>query len=100
MVRVGQLHRIQAAGTYHISNHAVWGSLLYCDLQDYRKRVEQLVDATDDLRMACNAFCLMGNHEHWLITVGDNVLADLMQELNRSFARYFNRRHGRKGRVF
>jgi putative transposase len=100
MVLMSNLHRIQAAGTYHVSMHAVWGALLFCYGEDYLRRVDQLIEAVDDQRMECNAFCLMGNHEHWLITVGEGVLADLMQELNRSFARYFNRRHGRKGRVY
>ena len=97
---MGELPRIQAAGMYHVSMHAIWGSLLFCDGEDYMRRLEQLVKAVKDGRMECHAFCLMGNHEHWLITVGEGVLADLMQVLNRAFARYFNRRHGRKGRVY
>jgi putative transposase len=100
MLPMSQLHRIQAAGMYHVSMHAVWGALLFCDGEDYIRRVEQLVDCVDDARMECHSFCLMGNHEHWLISVAEGVLADLMQELNRAFARYFNRRHGRKGRVY
>jgi REP element-mobilizing transposase RayT len=97
---MADIHRVQVAGTYHVSMHAVWGSLLFCDPDDYRKRIEQLEEAVDDSLLTCNAFCLMGNHEHWLITVVDDVLANVMKELNRSFARYFNRRHGRKGRVY
>jgi REP element-mobilizing transposase RayT len=97
---MADIHRVQVAGTYHVSMHAVWGSLLFCDPHDYRKRIEQLEEAVDDALLVCNAFCLMGNHEHWLITVVDDVLANVMKELNRSFARYFNRRHGRKGRVY
>lgn len=46
------------------------------------------------------AYCLMDNHYHLLISVGDKGLADGMCELNSGYARMFNAWHGRVNHLF
>jgi putative transposase len=46
------------------------------------------------------AYCLMENHYHLLISVGDKGLAAGMCELNTSYARTFNANHGRVNHLF
>jgi REP element-mobilizing transposase RayT len=46
------------------------------------------------------AYCLMGNHYHLLISVGEKGLADGMCELNTGYARTFNANHGRVNHLF
>jgi REP element-mobilizing transposase RayT len=41
------------------------------------------------------AFCLMDNHYHLVISVGERGLSDGMCELNTAYALWFNQQHGR-----
>jgi REP-associated tyrosine transposase len=100
MAGMGQKHRLQAAGTYHVCNHAIAGAPLFADETDYLFRVGQLGEAVTRNEIACHAFCLIGTHEHWLLTFADETIGRAMQKLNRSYAVEFNARHGRKGHVY
>jgi putative transposase len=92
--------RIQVAGTYHVTNHAVAGMPLFNDDTDCETRLGFIAQSVREGRFVCNALCLMGNHDHLLITVEDGTLGYVMQRLNRAYAGEFNRRHGRRGRVY
>jgi putative transposase len=46
------------------------------------------------------AYCLMDNHYHLLISVGEKGLSDGMCELNSGYARTFNATHGRVNHLF
>jgi hypothetical protein len=100
MTDMGQRHRIQAAGTYHVCNHAIAGAPLFAGEADYLFRVTQLGEAVERNDLACHAFCLIGTHEHMLFSFDDDAISRVMQKLNRSYAVAFNRSHGRKGHVF
>jgi len=97
---MGRRPRLQDAGTYHVTTHAVANSWLFIEDADYVTRLSLLAQAVADGWMRCHAFCLMGNHEHLLISVEENRLAALMQRLNRSYAGTFNSAHHRRGRVY
>jgi putative transposase len=48
-----------------------------------------------------HAYCLMTNHVHLLMTPDDDKACSLlMQDLGRSYVRYFNRRHERSGTLW
>jgi putative transposase len=97
---MGRHPRLQVAGMYHVTTHAVANSWLFLEDEDYTTRLSLLAQAVADGWMRCHAFCLMGNHEHLLISVDENRLAALMQRLNRSYAGTFNSAHHRRGRVY
>ncbi len=46
------------------------------------------------------AYCLMGNHYHLVIAVGDRGLSDGMRDLNTALACRFNAKHGRINHLF
>lgn len=92
--------RIQVAGLYHVTNHAVAGMPLFHDQLDCETRLGLIARSVREGRFICNAVCLMGTHDHLLITVEEGTLGHAMQRLNRAYAGEFNRRHGRKGRVY
>ncbi|WIV97163.1 REP-associated tyrosine transposase [Kinneretia aquatilis] len=46
------------------------------------------------------AYCLMGNHYHWVLGTRLANLSALMQQLNGIYTQAFNRRHGKVGHVF
>lgn len=52
------------------------------------------------MRWSCLAYCLMSNHVHLLVEVGEANLDAGMQRLHGLYGRAFNDRHGRKGHVF
>jgi len=47
-----------------------------------------------------HAFCLMNNHVHLLIQVGDESLSRIMQNLSFRYTRWFNNKQGRIGHLF
>jgi len=85
---------------HHVTTHAVANSWLFLDDADYLTRLSLVAQAVADGWMRCHAFCLMGNHEHLLISVDAGRLAKLMQRLNRSYAGKFNTAYHRRGRVY
>src|SRR6266478_6289774 len=97
---MGRRPRVQTAGAYHVTTHAVANSWLFFDDADYVTRLSLLAHPVADDWMRCHAFCLMGNHEHLLISVEENRLATLMQRVNRAYAGKFNIAHDRRGRVY
>ena len=46
------------------------------------------------------AYCLMDNHYHLVISIGEKGLSDGMCELNSGYARTFNANHGRINHLF
>jgi REP element-mobilizing transposase RayT len=46
------------------------------------------------------AYCLMSNHYHLVLRVGDQGLAQGMCELNTAYAAWFNANHGRVNHLF
>jgi REP element-mobilizing transposase RayT len=46
------------------------------------------------------AYCLMDNHYHLVLSIGDQGLSDGMQELNGGYAKTFNATHGRINHLF
>jgi len=47
-----------------------------------------------------HAFCLMTNHIHWAIQVGDIPLSRILQNLSFRYTRWVNRRQNRSGHLF
>ncbi len=45
-------------------------------------------------------YCLMGNHVHLLLETPDANLDTMMWRLSTEYARWFNRRHGRRNHLF
>ena len=92
--------RDQSAGMYHVVTQAVADTWLFYEDADYEFRLAQLAGAVREGRMRLHMYCLMGNHEHLLISTGAEQLSRLMFELNRGYAVHFNRVHIRRGRLY
>lgn len=112
------LEKIYAPQTfYHVYNRGVNRRRIFEDAQDYRvflnlfKRHLSLKPTSDkagrvyphyreDLELI--SYCLMPNHFHALVYVGDNpeVLTKLFRSIATAYVVYFNRRYGRLGPLF
>src|SRR3954452_1550403 len=93
--------RIQfAGGMFHVWARRVDRSPLFLDEEDYRRYVALLAETVGRFGWILLAFCLMPNHIHLLVQLREPNLAEGMQWLHGRYARYFNDRHGREGRLF
>ena len=92
--------RDQSAGVFHVFTHSVWGyPNLFVDDVDRIEFIRHLARASARPGWTCLAFCLMGNHYHLIVEVGDAVLPPAMKDVNWSYARAFNARYGFRGHV-
>jgi putative transposase len=85
---------------YHVTARGVQQGAIYLDDVD-RTCFLELVARTlviGDARAL--AFCLMGNHYHFVLHTSIANLSLLMQRINSGYSLAFNRRHDRRGHVF
>ncbi len=102
---------------YHVYNRGVNKQTIFHDEQDYSvflgllkrylSKTQQKdtygrdgVSFYDDIELL--AFCLMPNHFHLLIYVGERprAMSELMRRVCTSYTMYFNKRHSRVGSLF
>jgi putative transposase len=89
-----------ADGYFHATARAVFGAALFTDDLD-RLDFLQLLRSTAALAdWRCLAHCLMGTHYHLVVASTQAGLSDGMRRLNGTYARRFNKRHGRRGHLF
>jgi putative transposase len=82
-----------AGGIYHIYNRVSRGEHVFRD-EDEADRLEALLAATkkrDDFQIL--AWCVMSNHYHLAVRMGDVALSRSMRTVHHRFAQSFNGRH-------
>ena len=85
---------------YHIMTRGTGRQLIFDDDADRTRYMELLGRGTQKEGVEIIAWCLMDNHAH-LIVDGDLAsIARLMQNLGRSYVKFFNLRHDRVGHLF
>lgn len=98
---MGRPPRIHFPGAiYHVISQGVGGMDIFtCDAE----RVEFLAILADvAMKTGCSilSYCLMGNHFHLLLKIGDVPMKAVMRRLLTRYARRFNIRHNRRGHLF
>jgi putative transposase len=86
--------------TYHVTARGVQQAPIFVDDRD---RATLLAILAKSLRIhdgAAFAYCLMGNHYHFVLQTRHANLSALMQRVNSPYSLVFNRRHCRQGHVF
>ena len=93
--------RIQfAGGLYHVTARGDRREPIFVDDQDRARLIEALAHAVDRFDAAVLAYCLMGNHYHFVLQTRQGNLSRLMRHVNGVHAQAFNRRHGLVGHLF
>ncbi|HSS81422.1 MAG TPA: transposase [Gaiellaceae bacterium] len=87
-------------GIYHVSSKGNRGCVVFEDDFERRTFLKLLSLVTRRCGWACHSFCLMSNHFHLLVQLDIAGLSAGMQQLNGSFARFSNKRHGNVGHLF
>jgi REP element-mobilizing transposase RayT len=98
---MGRKQRVEIPGfPYHVTARRVDRTLLFVDEEDYRCYVTLLAKTVERFGWVLLSFSLMPNHIHLLIELREPNLGKGMHWLQKSYARYFNDRHDRSGRLF
>ena len=72
---------------------------IFEDDEDRQRFLSDLERITNRYGWRILAYCLMGNHYHLLVLVGNSGLAHGMRDLNSAYCQAFNRRRGLVGHV-
>jgi len=93
--------RIHAPGLlYHLMARGNNGQRVFLGRGDYEAFLKAVQTTRERHPFFLYAYVLMPNHFHLLVEVGEVPTSRLMQALLTSYARWFNRAHGRRGHVF
>ncbi|MFP4164512.1 MAG: transposase [Chitinispirillaceae bacterium] len=96
-----RMHRIQSPGSLaHIMAHCIEGKNLFVDDEDRNEFLSRLGHYLALTGYKCLAWSLMDTHFHLLVRTNHLPMAELMQPLNSGYARYYNKKHKRRGYLF
>jgi len=85
---------------YHVAARSNAEERIFRDPRDFVAGIQILASLARAGAFVCHQFCLMPTHYHLLATFDDDCLSGAIHKLNTRYAAGFNRRHGRRGRVF
>ena len=85
---------------YHVTTRGTRQAAIFLDDQDRASLLSILAHALKECDAQAFAYCLMGNHYHFVLQTRQANLAVLMRRINSVYSLAFNRRHGRCGHVF
>jgi REP element-mobilizing transposase RayT len=87
-------------GYYHVHTRGNNKQPVYLDDLDRHVFLQLLERSQVKYEWVIFEWCLMTTHYHFVLRIGENGLAQGMSELNGSYARWSNGRHGRCDHVF
>jgi putative transposase len=85
---------------YHVVSRGNEKGCIFVDDQDCESFMELLRAGLTRFGVSCISYCLLWNHFHLLLAVGQHSVSRLMQHVNSKYAQEFNRRHGRVGHLY
>lgn len=93
--------RIHIPGIFqHVMARGIEGRDLFSDDEDRNVFLHLLEITLKRFEYSCFAWALMNNHYHLLLRISDKPIGTMMRQLNSLYARYYGRRHDRKGYLF
>jgi REP-associated tyrosine transposase len=87
-------------GYYHVTTRGNNKRPIFADDRDRELFLLQLRRVARRYSWSFYAYCLMGNHYHLVMQLGENGLSRGMCELNTAYALTHNSRHGRMNHLF
>ena len=98
---MGKRPRIDISGYwYHVAARGQRREDLFIKKADYHRYLEELELSLKRCEGKLGAFCLMSNHVHLLICLGDRPLGHIIQIAHSRYGRYFNKEYRKSGHVF
>ena len=96
-----RMARLETPGAIeHVIARGIDGANLFFSDEDRKKFLAHLDVLLRRLGYRCITWCLMDNHYHLLLRINENPLGKFMRPLNGAYARWFNKKYGRRGYLF
>jgi putative transposase len=93
--------RIEFAGAvYHVTSRGDRRESIFVDDQDRSTLLAVVGHALSRFDAEMLAYCLMGNHYHFVLHTRQANLSRLMRHINGVYTQLFNRRHSKAGHLF
>jgi putative transposase len=100
-LRMARPLRIEFSGAlYHVTARGDRHEAIFVDNEDREALLQLLGEACRRFELTTHAYCLMGNHYHFVLETARPNLSRALRHLNGVYTQRFNRRHGRVGHVF
>lgn len=87
-------------GLYHVTSRGDRREPIFEDDDDRKLLLEVLARGLERFDALVFAYCLMGNHYHFVLQTRQGNLSRLMRHLNGVYSQGYNRRHGLVGHLF
>lgn len=98
--RMARLGRDESPGYHHVTTRGNNKREIFVEDRDREFFCLTVTRIARKYGWTVLAYCLMDNHYHLLLSVGDQGLSDGMKELNGGYATTFNATHGRINHLF
>jgi putative transposase len=93
--------RIEFPGaTYHVTSRGDRREPIFADDSDRSALLAVVATALERFDAQMLAYCLMGNHYHFVLFTRHGNLSRLMRHINGVYTQTFNRRHAKVGHLF
>ena len=92
--------KVSSTGIYHIMIRGINRSAIFYDEEDKSKFLDILEKTKDETKFELYAYCLMGNHAHFLIKEKEISISLIMKKMCGIYGGWFNYRHHRVGHLF
>jgi REP element-mobilizing transposase RayT len=87
-------------GVYHVTTHGDGDMMIFEGPSEKWRLLDLLADTVKELDWAMYAWCVMGNHYHFLLKTPDDNLSEGMHHINMTYGEWYNMSRGRHGHVF
>ena len=88
------------ADLYHVFARGTGRRIIFEDDSDRAEYLRRMGAILPEIPGSLHAWCLMGNHVHFVVRMRMDALSMFVKRLNGGYARFFNGRHGRSGHLF
>jgi putative transposase len=100
-LRVSRPLRIEFEGAvYHVTSRGDRREPIFVDDDDRHRLLAVVGHAAERFDAQVLAYCLMGNHYHFVLHTRQANLSRLMRHINGVYTQDFNRRHAKVGHLF
>jgi REP element-mobilizing transposase RayT len=86
--------------TYHVMVRSISEVTLFKDVYDKERYLKTMKKYQEIFKFKVYAYCLMGNHAHFIIYSNGADISKIMHGVNQSYAQYYNKVHLRHGHLF
>lgn len=87
-------------GVYHVTTHGDGDMMIFEGPSEKWRLVDLLAGTAEKFDWAMYAWCVMGNHYHFLLKTPEDNLSEGMHHINMSYGEWYNKSRGRHGHVF